>query len=182
MCRALRSEHDQRRWFRNCNRVGGKACDTETGGVPLGGALITRLRESISPTTTRHSCCDHRNGKCGAWRSYGFSSLTLRVECDFSSLTLRVECDLWRSRETRCYLDAGLARNRTSFAASMSTPPSCLVRADGAARLRRSAAPSADICRVAEIFSLKPYSQRLLPHSSCVTKRVTVHDSSRITT
>ena len=146
MCRALRCEHDQRRWFRNCNRVGGKACDTETSGVPRGGALITRRRESIRPKTTRHSCCDHRNGKCGAWRSYGFSSLTLRVECD-----------LWRSRERRCYLDAGMARNRTSFAASMSTPPSCLVRADGAARLRRSAAPSADICRVAEIFSLKPY-------------------------
>ena len=40
--------------------------------------------------------------------------------------------------------------------------PSCLVRADGAARLRRSAAPSADICRSAEIFSVKSISQRLL--------------------
>ena len=39
----------------------------------------------------------------------------------------------------------------------MASPP-CLVRADGAARLRRSAAPSADICLSAEIFSVKPNS------------------------
>ena len=37
----------------------------------------------------------------------------------------------------------------------------CLVRADGAARLRRSAAQSADICHFAEIFSVKPNSLRL---------------------
>ena len=47
-------------------------------------------------------------------------------------------------------LGAGFARNRTCFAASM-TSPLYLVRADGAARLRRSAAPSADIWRFAEI-------------------------------
>ena len=46
-------------------------------------------------------------------------------------------------------LGASFARNRISSAASMSPPP-CLVRADGAARLRRSAAPSADICRFAK--------------------------------
>ena len=59
------------------------------------------------------------------------------------------------------HLGAGVARNRISSAASMASPP-CLVRADGAARLRRSAAPSADICRFAEIISPKPNSQRLL--------------------
>ena len=58
-------------------------------------------------------------------------------------------------------LGAGFARNRISSAASMASPP-CLVRADGAARLRRSAAPSADNCRFAEIFSVKQNSQRLL--------------------
>ena len=58
-------------------------------------------------------------------------------------------------------LAAGFARNRISSAASMASPP-CLVRADGAARLRRSASPSADTCRFAEIFSLKQNSQRLL--------------------
>ncbi len=47
-------------------------------------------------------------------------------------------------------LGAGFARNRISCAASMASPP-YLVRADGAARLRRSAAPSADIWRFGEI-------------------------------
>ena len=43
----------------------------------------------------------------------------------------------------------------------MASPP-CLVRADRAARLRRSDAPSADNCRSVEIFSVKPNAVRLL--------------------
>ena len=58
-------------------------------------------------------------------------------------------------------LGADFSRNRISYAALMALPP-CLVRADGAARLRRSAAPSADVRRFAEIFSVKPNSQCLL--------------------
>ncbi len=65
---------------------------------------------------------------------------------------------------------AGVARNRIFFAASM-TSPLCLVRADGAARLRRSAAPSADICRFAEIESVKPNSQGLR-NRACVVSGV----------
>ena len=50
-------------------------------------------------------------------------------------------------------------------AATMASSP-CRVRADGAARLRRSAAPSADICRFAEIVSVKPNFLRLLSRRS----------------
>ena len=46
-------------------------------------------------------------------------------------------------------LGAGFARNRIFYAAPMDSA-ACLVRADGAARLRRSAVPSADICRFAK--------------------------------
>ncbi len=49
------------------------------------------------------------------------------------------------------------ARQISNIVTEMASPP-CLARADGAARLRRSAAPSADICRPAEIFSVKPNS------------------------
>ena len=55
-------------------------------------------------------------------------------------------------------------RRRTIYAASPASLP-CLVRADGATRLRRSAAPSANICRAAEIVSVKPNSQ-CLSHSA----------------
>ena len=59
-----------------------------------------------------------------------------------------------RRTKNSVILGAGFARNRISFAASMASLP-CLARAYGAARLRRSAAPSAEICRFAEIFSGK---------------------------
>ncbi len=62
-------------------------------------------------------------------------------------------------------LGAGVARNRVFSAASMAALPS-LVRADGAARLRRSAAPSADICRFTEIVSVKQNSRRWLSKGS----------------
>ncbi len=68
------------------------------------------------------------------------------------------------SRLRTVQLGAGFARKRISSAASMSPP--CLVRADGAAPLRRSAAPSADICRFAEFFSVKPHSLRLLSRTT----------------
>ena len=60
---------------------------------------------------------------------------------------------------TPLQLGAVFARFRISSAESLASPP-CLVRADGAARLRRSAAPSADICRFVEIYSVKPSSLR----------------------
>ena len=48
-------------------------------------------------------------------------------------------------------------KSKRCYAASPASPP-CLVRADEAARLRRPAAPSADICLFAETFSVKQNS------------------------
>ena len=73
---------------------------------------------------------------------------------------------LIRIKPKKVFLGAGLARNRISDAASLASPP-CLVRADEAALLRRSAAPSADICRFPEFFSVKPNSQCLQSRDRC---------------
>ena len=64
---------------------------------------------------------------------------------------------------------ADFARNRIYDAALAALPP-CVVRADGAARLRRSAAPSADICR----FFIAAATFFMVVHASAMAAEKTV--------